>query len=130
MDALGVLRPTHAPHATDYVPAMVALIELLGERGLTYETSDGVYLNVERVEGYGLLAHQPLDSLRAGARVEVAEEKRSPLDFALWKKAKPGEPTWPSPVGPGPSRLAHRVRGHVARPPRSRTSTSTVAAST
>ena len=101
MDALGVLRPTHAPHATDFVPAMVALIELLGKRGLTYETSDGVYLNVERVEGYGLLNHQPLDSLRAGARVEVAEEKRSPLDFALWKRAKPGEPTWPSPWGPG-----------------------------
>ena len=60
-----------------------------------------MYLNVEQVQGYGLLARQSLDSLRSGARVESTEEKRSPLDFALWKKAKPGEPTWPSPWGPG-----------------------------
>jgi cysteinyl-tRNA synthetase len=60
-----------------------------------------VYLQVEKVDGYGLLARQPLDSLRSGARVEANDEKRSPLDFALWKKAKPGEPTWPSPWGEG-----------------------------
>jgi cysteinyl-tRNA synthetase len=63
--------------------------------------ADGVYLSVMDVPGYGLLAHQPLDSLRAGARVESAADKRSPLDFVLWKKAKPGEPTWESPWGPG-----------------------------
>jgi cysteinyl-tRNA synthetase len=80
---------------------MVALIAELIAQGAAYETSDGVYLSVERVDGYGLLAHQSLDSLRAGARVEVGEEKRSPLDFVLWKKAKPGEPTWDSPWGPG-----------------------------
>jgi cysteinyl-tRNA synthetase len=68
---------------------------------MAYETSDGVYLSVDSVEGYGLLSHQSLDSLRAGARVEPGSEKRSPLDFALWKKAKPAEPTWPSPWGPG-----------------------------
>jgi cysteinyl-tRNA synthetase len=101
VDALGVLRPTHAPHATGYVAQMVALIAELIAHGAAYETSDGVYLSVERVDGYGLLAHQSLDSLRAGARVEVGEEKRSPLDFVLWKKAKPGEPTWDSPWGPG-----------------------------
>src|SRR5439155_5877481 len=61
----------------------------------------GVYLSVEAVPGYGLLARQSLDSLRAGARVEGNEEKRSPVDFALWKKAKPGEPSWPSPWGAG-----------------------------
>ena len=101
MDALGALRPTHDPHATAYVDQMVELIRELVERGKAYETSDGVYLDVEQVDGYGLLAQQPLDSLRAGARVDVAEEKRSPLDFVLWKKSKPGEPTWESPWGPG-----------------------------
>jgi cysteinyl-tRNA synthetase len=60
-----------------------------------------VYFQSERVDDYGLLARQPLESLKAGARVEGTEEKRSPVDFALWKKAKPGEPTWPSPWGPG-----------------------------
>ena len=61
----------------------------------------GVYLSVQEVPGYGLLAHQPLDSLRAGARVEADEDKRSPLDFVLWKKAKPGEPSWEAPWGDG-----------------------------
>ena len=115
MDGLGVLRPTSTPHATAYVEDMVRLVADLVGRGVAYETSDGVYLNVEQVQGYGLLARQSLDSLRSGARVESTEEKRSPLDFALWKKAKPGEPTWASPWGPGPTGLAHRVRGHVPR---------------
>ncbi|MGH8980630.1 MAG: cysteine--tRNA ligase, partial [Acidimicrobiales bacterium] len=101
MDALGVLRPTDIPHATRYVEGMVALVADLVERGAAYETDDGVYLEVSTVDGYGLLAHQPLGSLRAGARVEAAEGKRTPLDFALWKKAKPGEPEWDSPWGPG-----------------------------
>ncbi len=100
-DRLGVKRPTEDPHATAYVDEMVALIAELVGAGKAYETSDGVYLSVDTVPGYGLLARQSLDSLRAGARVEVVEEKRSPLDFALWKKAKPGEPTWPSPWGDG-----------------------------
>jgi cysteinyl-tRNA synthetase len=101
IDALGVARPTHVPHATEYVEDMVELVGQCVERGIAYETSDGVYLSVDRVPGYGLLARQSLDSLRAGERVEPSEEKRFPLDFALWKKAKPGEPTWPSPWGPG-----------------------------
>jgi cysteinyl-tRNA synthetase len=101
MDRLGVLRPHETPHATDYVPGMVELIGELVDAGQAYETSDGVYLQVEKVDGYGVLAHQSLDSLRTGARVEANEEKRSPLDFALWKKAKPGEPSWPSPWGDG-----------------------------
>jgi cysteinyl-tRNA synthetase len=101
MDALDALRPTVVPHATDYIPQMVALVAELIGRGVAYEIDDGVYLQVDKVDGYGLLAHQPLDSLRAGARVEVSEQKRSPLDFALWKKAKPGEPSWESPWGPG-----------------------------
>jgi cysteinyl-tRNA synthetase len=80
---------------------MVELIGRLVDHGVAYETSDGVYFQSERVDDYGLLARQPLESLKAGARVEGTEEKRSPIDFALWKKAKPGEPTWPSPWGPG-----------------------------
>jgi cysteinyl-tRNA synthetase len=101
MDAIGVERPNHDPHATQYVEQMVALIEDLIDRGFAYETSDGVYFTPERIEDYGLLARQSIDSLRAGARVEVDDQKRSPVDFALWKKAKPGEPQWPSPWGAG-----------------------------
>jgi cysteinyl-tRNA synthetase len=101
MDALGVKRPTVDPHATAYVDQMVSLIAGLIASGAAYETSDGVYLSVDSVPGYGLLARQALDTLRSGARIEVVEEKRSPLDFALWKLAKPGEPTWPSPWGDG-----------------------------
>lgn len=101
MRALGVEPPTVAPHATAYVERMVELVADLVGRGLAYETADGVYFAVEKVPGYGLLARQSLDSLIAGARVELREEKRSPVDFALWKKAAPGEPSWPSPWGPG-----------------------------
>ena len=101
MDALGVLRPDQTPHATAYVEQMIALVADLVGRGVAYETADGVYLSVMDVPGYGLLARQPLDSLRAGARVEADEEKRSPLDFVLWKKAKEGEPAWAAPWGAG-----------------------------
>ena len=101
MDRLGVRRPSADPHATDYIELMIELIETLEGKGLAYRTSDGVYLDTAHVEGYGLLARQPLDSLRAGARVEVDDEKRSPFDFALWKLAKAGEPSWPSRWGEG-----------------------------
>jgi cysteinyl-tRNA synthetase len=101
MDALGVRRPDHDPHATAYVDHMVALIGRLVDRGAAYETSDGVYFRAETVDDYGLLARQPLETLKAGARVEGSDEKQSPVDFALWKKAKPGEPHWPSPWGDG-----------------------------
>jgi cysteinyl-tRNA synthetase len=100
-DRLGAKRPTVDPHATAYVDHMVDLIAGLVADGKAYATSDGVYLSVDTVPGYGLLARQSLDSLRSGARVDVVEEKRSPLDFALWKRAKPGEPTWPAPWGDG-----------------------------
>ncbi|HEV2368370.1 MAG TPA: cysteine--tRNA ligase, partial [Acidimicrobiales bacterium] len=100
-DGLGVLRPKHAPHATEYVGDMIELVGELEGRGFAYETDDGLYLSSESVPGYGLLAQQPLESLRAGARVEEREGKRSPVDFAVWKRAKEGEPAWPSPWGPG-----------------------------
>ena len=101
MDAIGVRRPDDDPHATGWVEGMVELVADLVDAGTAYETDDGVYLAVDQVDGYGLLARQSLDSLRTGARVAVDDQKRSPLDFVLWKKAKPGEPTWPSPWGPG-----------------------------
>jgi cysteinyl-tRNA synthetase len=100
---LGVRRPDADPHATAYVQPMVDLIAQLVDRGAAYPTSDGVYFRVDAVDDYGLLARQPLETLRAGAsgRVDTGEEKRSPLDFALWKLAKPGEPRWASPWGDG-----------------------------
>ncbi len=101
MDALGDLRPQDIPHATQYIDDMVALVGDLVARGVAYETPDGVYLEVSKVDGYGLLAQQSLASLQVGARVEANEDKRSPLDFALWKKAKEGEPSWDSPWGRG-----------------------------
>src|SRR4051794_17247822 len=93
MDRLGVRHPDDEPHATAYVDRMIDYIAGLIDRGVAYETSDGVYFEVAQLPGYGLLARQSLDSLRAGAgdrEVVGAEEKRTPLDFALWKKAKPG----------------------------------------
>ncbi len=101
MEAIGVERPDHDPHATAYVEPMVALIADLIERGDAYVSDDGVYFSPAVVDDYGLLARQSLESLQAGARVEVASHKRSPVDFALWKFAKPGEPAWPSPWGEG-----------------------------
>jgi cysteinyl-tRNA synthetase len=104
MDAAGVARPTDIPHATAYVEQMVALIEALVETGRAYVTDDGVYLAVETVEDYGLLAHQSLEQMLSGGgerELVGAEHKRAPADFALWKLAKPGEPSWPSPWGDG-----------------------------
>ena len=102
IEGLGVKRPTEEPHATAFVARMVELIQDLFARGYAYVVEgDGVYFRAERVDGYGLLARQSLDSLRSGARVEVAEGKESAVDFALWKFSKPGEPVWPSPWGDG-----------------------------
>jgi cysteinyl-tRNA synthetase len=104
MDAIGVRRPDHTPHATEYVERMVDLIASLVDSGRAYVTDDGVYLAVETVDGYGLLAHQSLDDMVAGGgerEVVGGSAKRHPADFALWKLAKPGEPAWPSPWGDG-----------------------------
>ncbi len=101
MDAIGVKRPDHDPHATAYVEEMVALLEELVAAGAAYETDDGLYFSPDKVDDYGLLARQSLESLQSGARIEVDSAKRSPIDFALWKKSKPGEPAWTSPWGDG-----------------------------
>jgi cysteinyl-tRNA synthetase len=104
MGQLGVARPTDVPHATEYVDEMVAMIGELVEIGRAYTTDDGVYLSVETVEDYGLLVNQHLaDMMEGGGDREVfgAGNKRHPADFVLWKLAKPGEPSWPSPWGDG-----------------------------
>jgi cysteinyl-tRNA synthetase len=101
MAAIGVERPTSDPHATDYVDQMVELITDLIARDVAYVSDDGVYFSPATVADYGLLARQSLDSMQAGARVDVADHKHSPIDFALWKLAKPDEPSWPSPWGAG-----------------------------
>jgi len=104
MQRLNVARPTDVPHATEYVDEMVEMIGALVEIGRAYTTDDGVYLSVETVEDYGLLAGQKLgEMLEGGGEREVygADNKRHPADFVLWKLAKPGEPSWPSPWGDG-----------------------------
>ena len=104
MERLGVKRPSDVPHATEYVEQMVQMISTLVARSAAYTTSDGVYLSVEQVPDYGALAHQSLDEMLAGGGdrdVLGAQEKRHPADFALWKFSKPGEPSWPSPLGAG-----------------------------
>jgi cysteinyl-tRNA synthetase len=89
------------PRATEHIPAMVALIERLLARGLAYVVDGDVYFRVRAFAAYGRLSRRNLEDLRAGARVEVDERKEDPLDFSLWKRARPGEPAWESPWGPG-----------------------------
>jgi cysteinyl-tRNA synthetase len=101
MAALGVLKPDIEPRATEHVPEMIGLIERLIARGYAYVVDGDVYFEVRRFPAYGKLSGKNLDDLQAGARVEVDERKRDPRDFALWKSAKPGEPAWESPWGPG-----------------------------
>jgi cysteinyl-tRNA synthetase len=98
---LALLPPDRTPYATKYIEAMLGLIETLEKKGLAYRTGDGVYFRVRDLPGYGKLSRRNLDDLRAGERVAVGEKKEDPLDFALWKAAKPGEPSWPSRYGAG-----------------------------
>jgi len=100
--ALGIEKPDHEPRATAYVREIVQMIERLRERGFAYVGDSGdVLYSVAKFERYGRLSGKNPADLRAGARVEVDERKRDPLDFVLWKHAKPGEPAWESPWGPG-----------------------------
>ena len=101
MASLGVMAPDVAPRATEHIPAMVAWIERLVAKQVAYVLAGDVYFEIRRFPPYGRLSGKNLDELLAGARVEVDERKRDPRDFALWKAAKPGEPSWPSPWGPG-----------------------------
>ncbi len=101
LDRLHVLPPTHSPLATEHIQAMIDLVSDLMEKGYAYQQDGDVYFRVEAFEEYGKLSGRRLDDQEAGARVESTEKKENPLDFALWKAAKPGEPTWPTPWGDG-----------------------------
>lgn len=100
--ALNVLSPDHEPRATEYIETIIELIQTLIDNDIAYVADNGdVYFSVERFDEYGKLSHRDIDSLIAGARVEISEAKQAPLDFVLWKMAKPGEPQWSSPWGEG-----------------------------
>jgi cysteinyl-tRNA synthetase len=99
--ALNVLPPDVQPRVMQTIPEIIRFIEGLIEKGYAYESEGDVYFRTGRFNEYGKLSHQPLDDLQAGARVEVNEKKENPLDFALWKAAKPGEVSWESPWGQG-----------------------------
>lgn len=98
---LGIRPPDVEPKATEHIPEMIEMIERLIERGHAYPSGGDVYFAVRAFDGYGKLSGRNIDDLLSGARVAVGDAKRDPLDFALWKAAKPGEPTWESPWGPG-----------------------------
>jgi len=100
-DKLNIMRATIYPKATEHIPEIVAMIERLVDRGLAYAKGGDVYYRVTGFVGYGKLSGRRIDELQAGARIEVGEEKEDPLDFTLWKAAKPGEPAWESPWGNG-----------------------------
>ncbi len=101
MSDLGVEPPSAQPRATETIPEMIGMVETLIERGFAYAVDGDVYFSVRSFPGYGKLSGRDIDDLESGARVEVDERKHDPLDFALWKSAKPGEPHWPSPWGEG-----------------------------
>jgi len=97
MASLGVLPADVEPRATEHIPQMIALIERLIRKGVAYPVDGDVYFEVRRFPSYGKLSGKNLEDLQAGARVEVDERKRDPLDFALWKATKPSEPAWKNP---------------------------------
>jgi cysteinyl-tRNA synthetase len=101
MESLGIRQASIEPKATEHMTDIVRLTETLVKKGLAYQVDGDVYFEVAKYSGYGQLSKRKLEDLQAGARVDVDERKRSPMDFALWKKSKPGEPSWESPWGPG-----------------------------
>lgn len=100
-DGLNVRHATINPKATENIDAIIQIISTLIEKGYAYEAQGDVYFSTEKFKDYGKLSHQPLEDLEAGARIMVGEVKREPMDFAVWKAAKPGEPAWDSPWGKG-----------------------------
>src|SRR5512139_3171045 len=101
MGSLGLERPNVEPRATEHIPEMIRLISALVEKGYAYPSNGDVFFSVEKFADYGKLSKRNLDEMQAGARVDIDEKKRNPLDFALWKASKPGEPWWESPWGKG-----------------------------
>ncbi len=100
-DGLNVRHATVNPKATENIDAIIHIISTLIEKGYAYEAQGDVYFSTEKFKDYGKLSHQPLEDLEVGARIMVGEVKREPMDFAVWKAAKPGEPAWDSPWGKG-----------------------------
>ncbi|MDD5097078.1 MAG: cysteine--tRNA ligase, partial [Candidatus Omnitrophica bacterium] len=98
---LGVAKADYEPRATENIPDMVKYIKTLVDKGLAYPRAGDVYFDVRKFSGYGKLSGQSIDQMHTGVRIEVAQSKNDPLDFALWKSSKPGEPSWPSPWGQG-----------------------------
>ena len=101
MEQLGVAAPTVEPKATEHVQEIIDMIAGLIDKDMAYQVDGDVYFAVEQFKNYGILSRRSLDDMQAGARIEVNEKKRNPMDFALWKSSKPGEPTWESPWGLG-----------------------------
>ncbi len=101
MEKLGIKPATKEPRATEHMAEIIAMTEQLIKKGLAYAVGGDVYFEVRKYPAYGRLSKRQLEDLQAGARVDVDERKRDPMDFALWKSSKPGEPSWPSPWGPG-----------------------------
>ena len=101
MDKFGIARPTITPKATENIQGMIRLVSDLIEKGLAYVVDGDVYYSVKKFQGYGKLSGRNIDEMMAGARIEVDEKKKNPLDFILWKSAKEGEPWWESPWGRG-----------------------------
>ncbi|MDD4378249.1 MAG: cysteine--tRNA ligase, partial [Eubacteriales bacterium] len=98
---LGIEEATVHPRATENIDAIIELIQKLEEKGYAYNVDGDVYFNTKDFDGYGKLSHQELEDLEAGARIDINESKKDPMDFVLWKKQKPGEPAWESPWGVG-----------------------------
>jgi cysteinyl-tRNA synthetase len=101
MDALNVRRADIYPRVSTHIPDIIHMVEVLVEKGFAYVLDHDVYYSVEKFPGYGKLSGRSLDDMMAGARIEIDDRKHNPMDFALWKGAKPGEPSWDSPWGPG-----------------------------
>lgn len=101
MDALGLVRPTHEPRATEYIDKIVEICQVLIDKGFAYASSGDVYYRVDKFDNYLQLSKRNMEEMQAGARIAPGDQKENPMDFALWKGAKPGEPSWESPWGAG-----------------------------
>ena len=101
MDALNILRPHVLPLATEEIPKIIEIVQGLVDKEFAYAVAGDVYFRVRNMADYGKLSHRTLDSMQAGARIEIGEQKEHPMDFVLWKASKPGEPSWDSPWGKG-----------------------------
>ena len=100
-EGLGIKKATVHPRATENIDEIISIIKTLEDKGYAYNVDGDVYFSVKKFKEYGKLSHQPLENLELGARIEVGDKKKDPMDFAVWKAQKPGEPAWESPWGMG-----------------------------